>query len=384
MQRDELLLAFDVFLRGGTCALALLLTPLLLRGAGRALAAQLGALFTFGVAAFAVCSTAALAGAIRWWLLPLQALAFGNNVVFFLFASALFDDDFRLRPWHLLLWAAVTVAGIGCVLASALPPHAGLGTAVRPLLDVSALVFAALAAIRALSAWSDDLVEGRRRFRLFVVLACALYIMLTAVADVLGAGVARSAEGSLLAAIGLVIIMGGVAAALLQIDPAQALFRSAAGSAVARKPSAASADPGESVAIAAVDRAMRVERMYRRDGLTIAQLAAHVGMPEHRLRRLINQRLGHRNFNAFLNGWRLDDVKAALRDPAQAAVPILTIALDAGFSSLGPFNRAFRAETGMTPTEYRRAGASAGVAAFADSEIGEPIAISTSSFPTSR
>jgi AraC-like DNA-binding protein len=154
--------------------------------------------------------------------------------------------------------------------------------------------------------------------------------------------------------------------------------------ALARKPSAASTDPAESMAIGAVDRAMRVERMYRRDGLTIAQLAAHVGIPEHRLRRLINQRLGHRNFNTFLNGWRLGDVKAALRDPAQAAVPILTIALDAGFSSLGPFNRAFRAETGVTPTEYRRAGASATVAPFADSEIGEPIAISTSPFPTSR
>ncbi|MGP8122947.1 MAG: helix-turn-helix domain-containing protein, partial [Xanthobacteraceae bacterium] len=31
-----------------------------------------------------------------------------------------------------------------------------------------------------------------------------------------------------------------------------------------------------------------------------------------------------------------------------------TIALDAGFQSLGPFNRAFKSETGVTPTEYRR------------------------------
>jgi AraC-like DNA-binding protein len=35
-------------------------------------------------------------------------------------------------------------------------------------------------------------------------------------------------------------------------------------------------------------------------------------------------------------------------------VPILTIALDAGFQSLGPFNRAFKAQTGMTPSEFRR------------------------------
>ena len=47
------------------------------------------------------------------------------------------------------------------------------------------------------------------------------------------------------------------------------------------------------------------------------------------------------------------EVKAALTDPSQKDVPILTIALDAGFGSLGPFNRAFREAEGMTPSEYR-------------------------------
>ena len=56
----------------------------------------------------------------------------------------------------------------------------------------------------------------------------------------------------------------------------------------------------------------------------------------------------------FLNGYRIADAKAALGDAGQAQVPVLTIALDAGFNSLGPFNRAFKAETGLTPTAYRR------------------------------
>jgi len=34
---------------------------------------------------------------------------------------------------------------------------------------------------------------------------------------------------------------------------------------------------------------------------------------------------------------------------------VLTIALEAGYGSIGPFNRAFRERFGMTPTEYRRA-----------------------------
>ena len=99
---------------------------------------------------------------------------------------------------------------------------------------------------------------------------------------------------------------------------------------------------------------MAEEKVYRREGFGVAALVAALDVPEYRLRRLINQRLGHRNFSSFVNGYRLAEATAALADPGQADVPILTIALDAGFQSIGPFNRAFKAHTGMTPTAYRR------------------------------
>ena len=99
---------------------------------------------------------------------------------------------------------------------------------------------------------------------------------------------------------------------------------------------------------------MTGQRAYRTEDLTIASLAAMLKAPEYRVRRLINQRLGHRNFNAFVNGFRLDEAQQALADPAQRELPVLTIALEAGFQSIGPFNRAFKAATGLTPTDYRR------------------------------
>ncbi|WP_144007038.1 helix-turn-helix domain-containing protein, partial [Pelomonas sp. KK5] len=120
---------------------------------------------------------------------------------------------------------------------------------------------------------------------------------------------------------------------------------------------------------AALRTLMTVDHVHREPGLTIAALAARMGLPEHRLRRLINQGLGQRNFNAFLNGYRLADARRWLADPAQADAPILTIAMDAGFQSLGPFNRAFKAETGMTPSEYRRQALGSGLG-LAESEIG--------------
>jgi len=70
--------------------------------------------------------------------------------------------------------------------------------------------------------------------------------------------------------------------------------------------------------------------------------------------RLTNQRLGHRNFADFVNSHRIEAAKARLADPAHAAETVAQIAFDLGYGSLGPFNRAFRAATGATPTAWRR------------------------------
>ena len=99
---------------------------------------------------------------------------------------------------------------------------------------------------------------------------------------------------------------------------------------------------------------MTVERVYRQEGLTIGVLAAKLDLPEYRLRQAINEGLGYRNFNAFLHRYRINEAKAALSDPGQRDVAVLTIAMDAGFQSIGPFNRAFKAATGRTPSEFRR------------------------------
>ena len=89
--------------------------------------------------------------------------------------------------------------------------------------------------------------------------------------------------------------------------------------------------------------------------MTIAAVAKRLGVPEHRLRKHINEALGHSNFNAYVNQYRIEAAKAALRDAKLAHVPVLTIALDSGFASLPPFNRAFRTVTGQSATAYRSA-----------------------------
>lgn len=351
----------DLLLRGGVAMLLLVVAALMARDHGRVVAGKLGAVFALGVAAYAICSCAGLHAALGLWTAPVLALSVGNNLVFWLFARSLFDDRFTPKAWHGGLWAAF--AALGLTLGFVLEPrHSPLARPVEIILTLSPPVFAILAAVQTVASWRADLVERRRRLRLFIVVACAGYITLNTLANVLGAATAAPLAANTLQALSLAAIAGVVAWSLLGVAGGQALFPTPASAQAPRvQAEDAGLDSADLALVAALERAMTFDRLYRQDGLTIGGLAQRQGLPEYRLRRLINQGLGHRNFNAFLNGYRIAEAKSALADPGQAQVPILTIALDAGFSSLGPFNRAFKAETGLTPTLYRQqAGAHSG------------------------
>jgi AraC-like DNA-binding protein len=68
--------------------------------------------------------------------------------------------------------------------------------------------------------------------------------------------------------------------------------------------------------------------------------------------RAITGVLGYPNFNQPINHKRVEDAKRVLADPA-CNWSVLAIAMDSGFGSIGPFNRAFKIETGMTASEFR-------------------------------
>lgn len=352
----DLLSSVDLMLRGGACLLLVLVAVLLLRDHGRAQAARLGALFALSAAAFAVSSASALDDRLGVAAFPIEALTAGGNLAFWLFARALFDDGFRLRPWHGAVWLLIVAVGLFEALALG-PEMTPVAWAVRGFLVLESLGLGLLAAGQTLASWPADLVEPRRRVRPFVIGAAAGFIALNALSDVLGPRPASPDVGSLLQALALATIALAVAAALLQVA-ASGWMTPAASPATGPVRSVDLADQGLA---AALDHAMSFDRAYRREGLTIGRLAEMLGAPEYRLRRLINQGLGHRNFNSYLNGYRIAEAKTALADRAQDATPILTIALDAGFNSLGPFNRAFRADTGVTPSDFRRAAADSGI-----------------------
>jgi AraC-like DNA-binding protein len=356
----------DAGLRGTAVAWLALLAYALHRDRPRLNAARVGVALALGLCVQLVGSAPTFEAQVApLWQAPAVGIAVGNAVLFWVFVCALFDDEFALRPQHVACWATAAALGsVNCMVGAHADSPLGAAAVVAQR-GVPAL-FALLAAQAAASHWRDDLIEARRRLRAFILVAGIGY-SLAQLGARLGSPHGRL-TGTLatLDVAALLAIAGVLAARLLRLAPTD-LFPAAP--VAARRdvpaglslPTAAKDAAGPVVpsaaddALAAALRALMTEqRAYREDHLTVAALARRLGVPEYRLRRLINQRLGQRNFNAYVNSFRLEDARSALADPARKDVAVLTVALDAGFQSIGPFNRAFKAATGRTPTEYRR------------------------------
>jgi AraC-like DNA-binding protein len=351
------LTALDLGVRGATSGLFLMILLVLLTLRPSNAKIRLGAAMAGGGAAYVIATAPFVPKA---WMMAAPPVLVANPVIFWLWARATFDDDFVLKRWHGAVWLTMVSAGYLIFLGWPLWP--GLSAVGVKCLSLAAVAFAILAAVQTVQTWREDLIAGRRRLRIVVL---AFNVLLIAV--VAGSGLTSSpiaspgAPGSLESSLGLLAIAMLVGWSLFGTTATPpAIMASGAASPNGIEPTPGMPpDTGVRDAIAPallrrLDHLMSSERIYRQEGLTIGFLAARLELPEYRLRQAINEGLGYRNFNAFLNRYRIDEAKAALADDSQRDVPVLTIAMDAGFQSIGPFNRAFKADTGMTPTEFRR------------------------------
>lgn len=338
---------FDAGLRGGGIAVLLLLAVIGWRDARHVPVARYAILFAICAAASLIDTAPHLADEHAAWIVPIRVLSITTPAIFQLWAAATFDDSFR-PSWRVWLLPVAMAALADWALV------ANTNLAWRTV-QVAALALVGLGVWRAVSGRSADLVESRRRFRLVLAIGAGLTIgAFTILAAVTSAPI--RGYGSLIGA-ALTLALAATAALIrlgVRLRPDIAPEPVSADAVPAAPAETPAIDPEEHAWLDRLRHVMEVDRLYRQEGLGIADLADRLGLPEYRLRRLINQGLGHRNFNGFINGYRLADAISALSDPGQAEVSVLTIALDAGFQSIGPFNRAFKAKTGLTPTDFRR------------------------------
>lgn len=90
---------------------------------------------------------------------------------------------------------------------------------------------------------------------------------------------------------------------------------------------------------------------YLDPDLTLRSLADQLGIHPNQLSWLLNAGFG-KNFNEFINHYRLEAFKQAARRPENAHLTIMALAYDCGFNSKTVFNTYFKRETGLTPRQF--------------------------------
>lgn len=291
--------------------------------------------------------------------LVVQSLSIMGSGLFWAFATELFQDRDRFDIRRFFPAAILLVVGM---LALTQPQESQRWYWIAfNLIGVGLLVHVLVIIV---AGWRNDLVESRRRLRAPLLAGAGLYVL-----AVNGVEASQRVLGPVMsgfpsiAAVVLLLVCLSLAVAFLRAD------ETLVGTPIRPDAKLESLIPARDRAILSrLNRLLDEDQVWRRESLGIGELARLTGESERRLRALINGQLGYRNFAAFLNARRIAAAKALLADANQARLPVSSIAFDVGFGSLGPFNRAFKAATGCTPTEWRASAPENGSPGFAEAD----------------
>ena len=95
------------------------------------------------------------------------------------------------------------------------------------------------------------------------------------------------------------------------------------------------------------------QKQFKDLEITLKSLSATLNVSTQVLSMVINQKSG-KNFNAFVNQYRVEEAIKLLNDSKYGNLNISAIALEAGFNSISSFNSAFKKQTGKTPQSFRQ------------------------------
>lgn len=197
--------------------------------------------------------------------------------------------------------------------------------------------------------WSDDLVESSRTLRGVVLIGVGLSVICVVVpmnTGIVGMWLPYLAV-SMAAFTSAYFLLVGKTGVLFGIESPSCTDQPNP-----RNTQDASQPDPELQSHAASLNTLMSDGFYRTEHLTLKALANKLELPEYKTRALINQTLGYRNFNDFINQLRIKEACERLAN--EPDTPILNISLDVGYRTLSSFNRAFKDIKDTTPTAFRQ------------------------------
>ncbi len=96
---------------------------------------------------------------------------------------------------------------------------------------------------------------------------------------------------------------------------------------------------------------METERPYLDTELSLQKLSNNLNKPKYLISQILNVALG-KSFYEFVNEYRYREVKDRLKNPKYSNLTILAIAFDSGFNNKNTFNKVFKKQTGITPSQF--------------------------------
>jgi AraC-like DNA-binding protein len=280
-----------------------------------------------------------------------RALAISAPFLLWLISRHLFTDESKIPQWALaVLLAYITLRLIGSSIISTGRELGDLWFAVLMYLPQTVmLAFAAHAIYMAIRHFSNDLVEPRRRLRVPFVLAMGLIVAVIVASGFLYflPSIVRIFYFSV---IFLCVLFFNIVIFRLHKDSPQLVKGSEFNATVNIRNFETRSDKA---LFQRLQEAMETDQLYAKIGLTIKDLADALNMQEYMLRRFINKKLHYRNFNQFLNEYRIKKATTRMLVSAEQAAQISTIALDVGYASLSSFNKSFKELHGITPSVFR-------------------------------
>lgn len=266
-------------------------------------------------------------------------------VFLWLFALSLFQTNFSLRPFYTLI-GLLYCAPLVWVRFEEFGWISGNPPGIELFISLLSLALMVHLCVTTLRSRKDDLVDKRRASRVYFVIIITIVTVISAVSEPLIPYHSDWKQTSKVLAIWPAIVWGFIW---------MTTFNKRAVTFASNDNLADTLSVRDKALKEKLETEMHTGLAFKDPDLNIVTLASRLGVTQHRLRSLINRTLGYKNFSAFVNAYRIDDVKVALTDPKNAHLPILTLALDCGFNSLSSFNRIFKLSENMTPTEYRNA-----------------------------
>jgi AraC-like DNA-binding protein len=309
--------------------------------------------FTLSVTASVIpIVTGGMAGPLPDILANIVAVAgSGGCGWLWLFARSLFRPEKPIERPHLYAVAAIIAIEGGSRLAGPYPPDGPMSEAYRILGNAEGFIcIGALVLVFAevFSGYSHELRKQERRFRQTFALTLGAMIALTLL-WVLNAD-ENSMGGRWKETVIIVTAVVAIVGTRLCLS-----FRKRNPLSLTKKTKPATRFKGDIILGKRILHILQQDRMFATPELKVADLAELLGEQEYKVTQCITGALGFRNFNHLINSYRINSAKEALVDPENKRRPILSVAFDCGFNSLGPFNRAFKQQVGMTPREYRAA-----------------------------